>query len=233
MFRLFLFDMDGVLLQHKSSWRYCQEAIGCDCRWFYDKVEGDLLYNNHLNDLVMEKMASQGFTKDRLLELARNAPQMKGIRKVMMEVQAHRGLAIIISGGIGAFAQELSKQYPFTSYVSNELHFNSNNKPPIWEIRCGYYDKGKIARSFQAAMGVSREETFAVGDNSNDCTMFAEAGLSVAFNGNDKAKATALFSVDSDDLADILPIIYEKPSRGTICSVPNDLMAQQRSTSRV
>ncbi len=233
MFRLFLFDMDGVLLQHKSSWRYCQEAIGCDCKWFYEQVEGDLLYDNYLNDLVLEKMASQGFTKDRLLELARNAPQMKGIREVMTVVQAHQGLAVIISGGIGAFARELSNQYPFTSYVSNELNFPSNNKAPIWEIRCGYQDKGKIARSFQAAMGVSREETFAVGDNSNDRTMFAEAGLSVAFNGNDKAKATAMFSVDSIDLADILPIIYEKTSRSTICSISNDLMAQQRSTSRV
>jgi phosphoserine phosphatase len=38
--------------------------------------------------------------------------------------------------------------------------------------------------------------------------MFAEAGLSIAFNGDQDAKAVATHSIDSDDLADILPIIF-------------------------
>ena len=127
-----------------------------------------------------------------------------------MQFRPSRGLAVIISGGIGAFAQELRRQYPFDSYVSNELHFDRQNQPPRWEIRCGHSDKGKIARSIQAALGISKEETFAVGDYSNDCSMFSEAGLSIAFNGNDEAKASAKFSVESNDLSDILPIIYNK-----------------------
>ena len=65
-----------------------------------------------------------------------------------------------------------------------------------------------IARSFQTALGISKGETFAVGDFSNDCPMFYEAGLSIAFNGNEQAKAAATISVESDDLSDILPIIY-------------------------
>jgi HAD superfamily phosphoserine phosphatase-like hydrolase len=208
MYKLFLFDMDGVLLQHKSSFQYCQEAIGCDCRWFYDLVEGDLIYDRHLNRLVLQKMIDHGFTKDKLLELARNAPQMKGIGDVLNAIEAHRGSAVIISGGIGAFAQELKKQYAFASYISNELHFERPDQPPTWEIRCGHSDKGKIARSFQAALGISREETFAVGDYSNDCTMFSEAGLSIAFNGNDDAKAAATCSIESEDLSDILPLVF-------------------------
>ena len=145
-----------------------------------------------------------------LLELARNAPQMKGIGKVLNAVVASQGLAVIVSGGIGAFAQELTRQYPFTGYVSNELHFDQHDRPPVWEVRCGHSDKGKIARSLQAALGITKEETFAVGDYSNDCSMFSEAGLSIAFNGNDEAKATATCSIESEDLADILPLIHGK-----------------------
>jgi phosphoserine phosphatase len=208
MYKLFLFDMDGVLLQHKSSWEYCQEAIGCDYKWLYMRSKVTFSTMERLNEKVLQKMTYHGFTQNKLLELAQNAPQVKGIWEVLNEIQAHRGLAVIISGGIGAFAQELTKQYPFTTYVSNELHFSGHGQPPIWEIRCGQSDKGRIARSFQAAFGVSKEETFAVGDSSNDCTMFSEAGLSVAFNGNEQAQAAATFSIESDDLSDILPIIY-------------------------
>jgi HAD superfamily phosphoserine phosphatase-like hydrolase len=208
MYKLFLFDMDGVLLQHKSSFQYCQEGIGCDCRWFYGLVDGDLLYDTHLNGLVLKSMMGHGFTKDKLLELARNAPRMKGIGDVLDAVQAHRGLAVIVSGGIGAFAQELKREYPFASYVSNELLFDRPDKPPRWEIRCGHSDKGRVARSIQAALGISKEETFAVGDYSNDCSMFSEAGLSIAFNGNDDAKAAATHSIESEDLSDILPIVF-------------------------
>ena len=216
MYRLFLFDMDGVLLQHKSSFQYCQEAIGCDCRWFYDLVDGDLLYDTHLNGLVLSSMMGHGFTKDKLQELARNAPRMKGIGEVLEAVESHRGLAVIISGGIGAFAQELKRQFPFTSYVSNELHFDRPDQPPRWEIRCGHSDKGKVARSIQAALGISKEETFAVGDYSNDCSMFTEAGLSIAFNGNDDAKAAATYSIESDDLSDILPMVFGSGVSGSM-----------------
>lgn len=220
MYKLFLFDMDGVLLQHKSSFQYCQEAIGCDCSWFYELVDGDLLYDKHINKLVLQKMMGHGFTKDKLLELARNAPQMKGIGEVMNAVKAHRGVAVIISGGIGAFAQELKRQYPITSYVSNELHFDRPDNPPTWEIRCGHSDKGRIARSIQSAFGISKEETFAIGDYSNDCTMFSEAGLSVAFNGNHDAKAAATFSIESDDLSEILPMVFDNLSSGETRSAP-------------
>ena len=227
MYKLYLFDMDGVLLHHKSSWRYCQETIGCECSSLYDEFKGDFLYDKDLNESVMEQMTNHGFNQNKLHELAKNAPQIKGISKVLEAVRACDGAAIIISGGIGAFARELIQQYPFASYYSNELIFNGSNQPPKWEIGVGYYEKGKIARSIQALMGVSKEETMAVGDNSNDCTMFAEAGLSIAFNGNDDAKNVAKYHVDSDDLTDILPIIYGNTRTGTYGSISDNLLGQR------
>jgi HAD superfamily phosphoserine phosphatase-like hydrolase len=208
MYKLFLFDMDGVLLQHKSSWQYCQEAIGCDCKHFYDEFEQDILNGKDLTGLVLKKMMRYGFTQKKLQELVMKAPQMNGVGKVLEAVQVHGGSAVIISGGIGAFAEELSRQYPVTGYVCNELHFDGKGLPQICEIKVGHNDKGKVARAIRETMGVSKEEIVAIGDYCNDCTMFAEAELSIAFNGDKDAKAAATHSVESDDLADILPIIY-------------------------
>jgi HAD superfamily phosphoserine phosphatase-like hydrolase len=208
MFKLFLFDMDGVFLQHKSSWQYCQEAIGCDCEHFYDEFEKDVLNGKDLTELVLGKMMRHGFSQTKLRELAHNAPQMRGVGKVMETIRRNHGSVVIISGGIGAFAEELSKQYPIGRYVCNELHFNGHDRPPICEIRVGHHGKGVVAKAIMEAMGIAKEETVAVGDYCNDCSMFAEAGLSIAFNGDDETKAAADRCIDSDDLADILPVIY-------------------------
>jgi HAD superfamily phosphoserine phosphatase-like hydrolase len=218
MYKLFLFDMDGVLLQHKSSFQYCQEAIGCDCSQFYSSVLSEMFYDKELNRSVLQRMVGHGFTKEKLLELAQSAPRNKGIDNVLNAVGAHRGTAVIISGGIGAFARELTRQYPFACYFSNELNFGRPDQLPTWDIRCGHSDKGRIARAVQSALGMTREETFAIGDYSNDCTMFSEAGLSIAFNGNQDARAAATFCIDSDDLSEILPIVFGNSSTDAIWS---------------
>jgi HAD superfamily phosphoserine phosphatase-like hydrolase len=208
MYKLFLFDMDGVLLRHRSSWEYCQEAIGCDVEHFYDEFREDIRKGGDIIELVMQKMSRYGFSKDVLRELALNAPQLKGVKKVMDVVRANGGTVVIISGGIGDFAQVLKGQYSISEYVCNEVHFDEGTGPPTCEIRVGFNEKGLVARKVMAERGVSREETVAVGDRGNDCAMFAEAGLSIAFNGDEMARAAATRCVDSDDLASILTIVF-------------------------
>ena len=95
MFKLFLFDMDGVFLQHRSSWQYCQEAIGCDCEHFYDEFELDVLNGKDLTELVLEKMMRYGFSQAKLLELAHNAPQMRGVGKVMEAIRSNHGSVVV------------------------------------------------------------------------------------------------------------------------------------------
>jgi phosphoserine phosphatase len=207
MYKLFLFDMDGVLLRHRSSWQYCQQAIGCDLDHFYDEFELETLNGKDLIERVMEKTVRHGFTEKVLLELARNAPQMKGAGEVLTDVRMRGASAVIVSGGIGAFAEELSRQYPLSGYVCNELHFSGNDSVPVCEIKVGHEDKGRVARTIMAEMGITREETVAIGDYSNDCPMFAEAGTSIAFNGDGEARKAATHRIDSDDLADILSVI--------------------------
>jgi phosphoserine phosphatase len=208
MYKLFLFDMDGVLLRHKSSWQYCQEAIGCDVAHFLDEFSEELLNGADVIKLVMEKMSRHGFSKEVLRELALKAPQMKGVKEVMEKIKANGGTVVIISGGIGDFAQVIADQYPITDCVCNELDFDGGDVAPTCRIRVGHHEKGAVARKIMSDMGVAKEETVAVGDRGNDCSMFAEAGLSIAFNGDVETRAAATHCVDGDDLAAILKIIF-------------------------
>ena len=78
---------------------------------------------------------------------------------------------------------------------------------------------GTIARHFDAEdkvtfvaeiaqdLGLGFEHVVAVGDSTSDLPLFDAAGLSIALNASDNARAAADAQVDTDDLRDVLPLI--------------------------
>jgi len=61
-------------------------------------------------------------------------------------------------------------------------------------------DKGVALKALACALGIGREEIFAVGDNENDIGMLRAAGFSVAMgNGTARAKAAAMSVTDTNE----------------------------------
>jgi Haloacid Dehalogenase superfamily, subfamily IB, phosphoserine phosphatase-like len=57
--------------------------------------------------------------------------------------------------------------------------------------------------------GIEASECVAVGDGSTDIPLFKYCGKSIALNASDRAKKAATYFIDTDNLADILPYIFE------------------------
>ena len=72
-------------------------------------------------------------------------------------------------------------------------------------------NKGAGLLALAERLGIAREETIAVGDNSNDVSMIAEAGLGCAVaNATDEAKAAAGYVCQSDNNAGAVAEVIEK-----------------------
>lgn len=54
---------------------------------------------------------------------------------------------------------------------------------------------------------MSRHQCAAVGDSRSDVPLFAEAGLSIAFNADRQAREAASVSVDGNDLQTVIPLL--------------------------
>jgi phosphoserine phosphatase len=59
----------------------------------------------------------------------------------------------------------------------------------------------------QGLLGVSVEDTIAVGDGANDLSMFAHAGTRIAFCAKPILKEAASHSIDDRDLTLVLDIV--------------------------
>ncbi len=93
-----------------------------------------------------------------------------------------------------------------------ELAYSS---PIYMEATAAGIDKSTAIRDFCAAHGISPDQTAAFGDNGNDVTMLAAAGLGVAMgNGIPEAKAAAdvvTTSHDDEGIARVLSQHYDFP----------------------
>ena len=78
--------------------------------------------------------------------------------------------------------------------------------------RCTYFlkyvvSKGDMMQRLQALLGVSKEDTIAVGDGANDRSMFEHANLKVAFCAKDILKKEANAIIDTKDMRKLLELI--------------------------
>jgi phosphoserine phosphatase len=62
--------------------------------------------------------------------------------------------------------------------------------------------------------GLSLDDCAAVGDSLSDLPLFADAGLAIAFNATDRARALTDVEVDGPDLRAVLPVL----ERWLVCS---------------
>lgn len=164
----------------------------------FNYIEADFLRAELLSGLEESKIA-QGF-----LEIAK---PLKNIRQVV-EALHERGMkCIVITVGPRQVARVACDIWNFDGYYGSD-----------YEVVEGVFT-GKIPKYIKAEQkvqclqdfcinnGIESEECIAVGDGSTDIPLFEYCGKSIAVNSSPKVRKSAMYAVDTDDLADILKYI--------------------------
>lgn len=178
--KLVAFDLDGVLVDSKGSWREVHEALGTvkqaepHERQFH---EGSISFDEWAK---LDTKLWAGTDIKRIKEILYEIRPMRGITHTLNELRKNYKLAII-SGGLQILADKIKKDYKLHHAVGNEILTNSGKVYGIKQV-VGFKDKGKFLRKFAKEEGITTKECAAVGDYLNDIPMFKEAGLSIAFN---------------------------------------------------
>ena len=67
--------------------------------------------------------------------------------------------------------------------------------------------KGDMMQRIQSLLGVSQDDTIAVGDGANDLSMFKYASTKIAFCAKDVLKEASTHTIDTKDLSLVLNIV--------------------------
>jgi len=96
-------------------------------------------------------------------------------------------------------------KYGFDSYCGTEMKIRNNVLTGELENVCTEKDKLQFFLDTCRSYNVPETETIAIGDSRSDHPIFREAGRSIALNADVETKKLATYSVDTDNLLDVLP----------------------------
>jgi phosphoserine phosphatase len=130
---------------------------------------------------------------------------MPGARALIRTMKAHGARSVLVSGGFTVFAEPVAAEIGFDLAIANRLgiadgRLDGTVARPIVDAAT----KRVTLEAERTALGLSVEETLAVGDGANDIPMIQAAGLGVAYHAKPKTAAAAGARIDHGDLTALL-----------------------------
>ncbi len=170
-------------------------------------VDGEIPFE----DALHQRCAMlEGVTMQDCMLLGDRIKVMHNIAPTMEHLKSHGFYIAIISASLNPVAARVASRRDFTAvdqFLFNTLR--ADNGKLTGDVQIKVSDKGALVFKLQQELGIPKTHTMAVGDGSMDLPMFAQSGLSIAFNAKEIAKKAASKSVDGKDLAKIIPVVDE------------------------
>ena len=137
--------------------------------------------------------------------LANRITLTPGGRTLVRTMRAHGAHACLVSGGFTLFTGPVAQRIGFDEHRSNRLVIEDERLAGrVEEPILGREAKLAALNELRGRLGLSREDTLAVGDGANDLAMLGEAGLGVAFRAKPAVAAAAHARIDHGDLTALL-----------------------------
>ncbi len=129
----------------------------------------------------------------------------RGARTLVQTMRANDAYVAIVSGGFRQFTGAIRERLGAHEDRANMLMIEGGKlSGRVIEPILGQDAKLSALKEIAAAMGVSLEETLAIGDGANDLPMLQAAGLGVAYRAKPKVAAAADARIERTDLSALL-----------------------------
>ncbi len=202
--RLCVFDFDSTLMDGETI-DFLAGALGLK-----EKVaeitemamRGEL---DFFESLITRVKLLEGLEVEKVDEICHNLPFMPGAKETIQELK-NRGVTVVVfSGGFRNATGHAREVLGFDADFSNVLHAKEGRLTGLVGGEMMFdFSKGDMLERLQNILGVSPDETMAVGDGANDRSMFRHASKRVAFNAKEILKKEANIVIDKKDLREVL-----------------------------
>jgi len=210
---LVIFDMDGVLTDTISSWKYIHEYFGCSNERSVDEyLRGEIDDMEFIKrDVTLWKEDGKPITRDRLVDILSNIPLMRGAEQSIAILKENKIYTVIVSAGLDILADRVAKKLDIDFVFANGIKIDKNgrlNGKGI--VGVGLIHKDRNVIKISNKLNIPLENIVAVGNSCFDIPMLETSGMGIAFNPEDDCiKKVADVVIEGKDLRKILPHILK------------------------
>lgn len=209
--RLVVFDVDGTLTVHNSSWWKLHEVFGTHDKgdqYYRDFFAGKISYREWA---ALDAKLWRGRLLSEVEKIADETEVMPGAIEAVQELKRRGVKVAILSGGIDILANRIAEKVGIDYVLVNRILHNDGIITGEVDVLVGWGGKAKEIEEVASHFGIDLSETAFVGDGKNDMSVFPVVGLSIAFNPETQEVADAAsITICKNDLTEILPFIFDK-----------------------
>jgi phosphoserine phosphatase len=205
--KMVVFDLDGVLVDVDSSWQTIHRAFDVDNEENFQKhLRNEIDYGEFMRSDISLWGSPHAA---RLRDIFDQVPLMKGAKEVLDALRKRKLKTAIISSGILMLAERVKDELSIDHVFANRLLTDDEGRllgegEEIVTLR----NKGVVLERLCHAEAVRLKDCAVVGDSRFDVSLFEKAGVSIAFNAQDRViQEAADVIIEEKDLKLILPWI--------------------------
>jgi phosphoserine phosphatase len=191
--------MDGETIDIIADLAGCGEAVSEVTK---RAMRGEI---DFFEALMQRVSMLKGLEFSKAQKACADLPFIKGAKDTVIELKKMGYKVVVFSGGFSIATTPARSVLGFDMDFSNILHSKDGVLTGLVGGEMMYSDsKGVMIQKMQTLLGVSVENTIAVGDGANDRSMFPYATKKIAFCAKPALKAEANIVIDDKDLTNIL-----------------------------
>ncbi len=195
--------MDGETLEFLAKEFNLQDKIAAITK---EAMEGKI---DFFESLIKRVALLKGLEQARVEKICRELPLMNGAKETITELKKAGYKTVCFSGGFKSATIPAREYLGLDADFSNILHFKDGKMTGLVGGEMMFStSKGEMLVTLQRLLGVTEENTVAVGDGANDLSMFKHAAKRVAFCAKPVLREAANIIIAEKDLTQLLqPVI--------------------------
>jgi len=182
-YKLIIFDIDGTITRHISSWRYIHEKLGIwsnrAFRYQEDFLAGKISYKTFCE---LDAAHWRGISEKKIRAIFAKVRYSKNAARAIRRLKDRGFKLVAVSTGLQFMCDRIRREFKFDYTIANRLVTRNGKLTGGVRVNLEHGAKHTILTHIYKKFDVKPHEVISIGDSAGDIPLAQNSGYSIAFN---------------------------------------------------